>query len=222
MTSRRPATIVAARILPLPPAHSSAFPPTASPPPAALDSTKLIHFGQFIRHHRLRAGKTTEAFGKEIGLTGRRVIGIEAMATPDVQHTTLTALARALHFDPEELDTAWRTTPVPLTARRAGPTTESAQRFAAACRQAGISPAEGMRRLRRWLIAQDEPTQQRVLRFEPLALPAGAAPLYTDLVDHLQDPAEATRQRIAGRAARPGRPTKPPLPPRAESGKSKK
>src|SRR5579875_2486724 len=134
----RPPAIVAAR--PIAPIVGAAPPP----PPAAATA---IHFGQFIRHHRLRAGKTTEAFGRDIGLTGRRVIGIEAMATPDVQHTTLAALARALGMEMEELDTAWRTTPVPVTARRAGPTTDSAQRFAAACRAAGISTAEGMRRL---------------------------------------------------------------------------
>lgn len=193
---RRPAAIVAA--VPFsPPAPAE----TRRPAPVST-SQRVIHFGQFIRHHRIRAGKTTESFGKEIGLTGRRVIGIEAMAAPDVQQTTLTALARALHLDPDELDATWRSTPVPLTPRRAGPTTESAQRFAAACRRAGISPAEGMRRLRQWLIGQDQGTQQRVLQS---VAPAAPAPMFTDLVDHLQDPAQATQQRVASRAARAGR-----------------
>jgi transcriptional regulator with XRE-family HTH domain len=198
--AHRPAVVVAARFPPRS-VESSTLANTAPPLDAA---GKVIHFGQFIRYHRLRAGKTTEAFGREIGLTGRRVIGIEAMATPDVQQTTLTALARALQLDPDELDSAWRRTPVPLSARRAGPTTEAAQRFAAACRAAGISPAEGLRRLRGWLIAQDEPTQQQVLRCGPPDVAANTTPptLYTDLVDHLQDPAQTTRQRISARAGR--------------------
>lgn len=157
---------------------------------------KIIHFGEFVRWNRLNRGKTTEAFARDIGLTARRIIAIEAMAQPDVQHTTIVALARAFDIEPEEFNRVWRSTPVPVMRRKIGPTTDEAQRFARACQAVGIMPVEGMRRLRSWIVAQDEATQHAALSY---VAPHRAA--FTDAVDHLQDPAEATRKRIGRRAA---------------------
>ena len=170
-------------------------------------SDKIIHFGEFIRHHRINAGKTTEAFAREVKLTARRRIAIEAMAAPDVQHTTLLKLARALSMDVPGLQQAWQNTPVAITRRRPGPVTDSARCFAAACRTAHISPTEAMRRMRAWLLAQDAQTQRRILCTAAATEPS-AEPLYTDLVDHLQDPAEEVRRR----AARTAKKTQPPGP----------
>jgi len=161
-------------------------------------SEKVIHFGQFVRWHRINSGKTTDVFGRDIGLTARRVIAIEAMATPDVQHTTLVALARALGIEPAEFDKVWRSTPVSVTQRKAGPTTDESRRFAVACSAARIAPAEGLRRLRSWLVAQDAATQKQVLSFHR---PAASVPMFTDLVDHLQDPAADVRRRLGRKAA---------------------
>jgi len=163
-------------------------------------SEKVIHFGQFIRWNRINSGKTTDVFGHEIGLTARRVIAIEAMATPDVQHTTLVALARALGIEPENFDKVWRSTPVSVTQRKTGPTTDESRRFAIACSTARILPAEGMRRLRSWLVAQDPATQKQVLSFDRSA-GSPPPPIFTDLVDHLQDPAADVRRRISRKAA---------------------
>jgi transcriptional regulator with XRE-family HTH domain len=162
-------------------------------------SEKIIHFGEYIRWNRVSAGKTTEAFGREVGLTARRLIAIEAMAKPDVQHTTMVALARAFHVDPEEFDSVWKTTPVPVTRRKAGPTTDESRLFSQACAASGVSPAEGMRRLRSWFVQQDAKLQKAALGFVPEHR-QNATGMFTDPVDHLQDPAEATRQR-AGRKA---------------------
>ncbi len=161
---------------------------------------KIVHFGEFIRWNRVSAGKTTDAFGREIGLTARRVIAIEAMANPDVQHTTMIALARALHIDPEEFDSVWKNTPVPVTRRKAGPTTEEARLFSIACAQNGITPVEGMRRLRSWIVAQDRETQQAALGFVPDHRHNQPTGMFTDPVDHLQDPAEAVRKRVGHRS----------------------
>ena len=161
-------------------------------------SEKVIHFGQFIRWNRINSGKTTDVFGRDIGLTARRVIAIEAMATPDVQHTTLVALARAMGIEPADFDKVWRSTPVSITERKTGPTTDESRRFAIACSAARIAPAEGLRRLRSWLVAQDPATQKKVLSFERHTAPP---PLFTDLVDHLQDPAADVRRRVGRKAA---------------------
>jgi transcriptional regulator with XRE-family HTH domain len=160
---------------------------------------KIIHFGQFIRWNRINSGKTTDEFGREIGLTARRVIAIEAMASPDVQHTTIVALARALGIEPENFEKTWRSTPVSVTQRKSGPTTDESRRFAIACSNVRILPAEGMRRLRSWLVAQDPATQKQVLSFERPPSPPGPA-MFTDLVDHMQDPAAARNRRISRKA----------------------
>jgi transcriptional regulator with XRE-family HTH domain len=157
---------------------------------------KIIHFGEFIRWKRLNQGKTTDAFARDIGLTARRVIAIEAMARPEVQHTTIVALSRAFGIEPEDFEQVWRSTPVPVTRRKLGPTTDEAQRFARACSDVGTTPAEGLRRLRSWIVEQDEATRQAALSY---IAPHRAA--FTDAVDHLQDPAEAARKRISRRAA---------------------
>jgi transcriptional regulator with XRE-family HTH domain len=161
---------------------------------------KIIHFGEFIRWHRVQAGKTTEALGREIGLTARRLIAIEAMAKPDVQHTTMAALARAFKIDPEQFDSVWQTTPVPVTRRKPGPSTDEARRFAAACAAAGVTQVEGMRRLRSWILEQDQPTQVAALSFHPSA--KSTDDVFTHAVDHLQDPAEALRDRVGNMAER--------------------
>ena len=166
-------------------------------------SDPIIHFGEFLRFHRIGAGKTTEAFAREVNLTARRLIAIEAMAAPEVQHTTLLQFARALSMDVPTLQQAWQTTPVPVTRRRPGPVTDSARCFAAACREAKLSPAEAMRRLRVWLLAQDPATQHRILC--TASADANTAPLYTDLVDHVQDPAAEVRRRIAAKKKRAAR-----------------
>ncbi len=160
-------------------------------------SEKIIHFGEFIRWHRVQSNKTTEALGREVGLTARRLIAIEAMATPDVQHTTMAALANALGFDPETFNEKWQSTPVPVTRRKAGPSTDEARRFNAACERAGTTPIEAMRRLRSWIVEQDQKTQLAALTF---IAPHRQPPEFTDAVDHLQDPAQATKDRIAQQA----------------------
>jgi DNA-binding XRE family transcriptional regulator len=163
-------------------------------------SEKVIHFGEFVRWQRVQAGKTTEALGREVGLTSRRLIAIETMARPDVQHTTMAQLAKAFGFDPEQFDTVWRNTPVPVTRRKAGPSTDEARRFAAACRAAGTTQAEGLRRLRSWIVEQDTATQIEALSFVAPHRQTSAA--FTDAVDHDQDPADAVKNRAAQQAAR--------------------
>jgi transcriptional regulator with XRE-family HTH domain len=168
-------------------------------------SEKIIHFGEFIRWNRVQSGKTTEALGREIGLTARRLIAIEAMAKPDVQHTTMASLARAFKIDPEQFDSVWQNTPVPVTRRKPGPSTDEARRFAAACSAVGVTQAEGMRRLRSWIVEQDPVTQRAALGFVVARHSEHEA--FTHAVDHLQDPAEAVRQRVgqmADRATQPG------------------
>jgi transcriptional regulator with XRE-family HTH domain len=162
-------------------------------------SDRIIHFGEFVRWKRISQGKTTEAFGREVGLTARRIIAIETMAKPDVQHTTIVALARAFAIDPEHFDQAWRSTPVPVTRRKVGPTTDEARRFNQACMAAGVAPVEGMRRLRSWLVAQSAEIQQQALSFVRPGTESDE--MFTDLVDHVQDPAEAAQKRINRRAA---------------------
>lgn len=168
------------------------------PRSAAPSSDTAIHFGHFIRHHRLRLGRTTEAFARQLGISPRRLIAIETLPTDDIHKATRAALAEALGFDDEAgLTAAWRSTPVPSTPRRRGPSTDQSQRFAAACQAAGVSGAEAMRRLRAWLLTQDAATQKRILSFRR---PKATASLFSDVVDHRQDPAETARRRIAARA----------------------
>jgi transcriptional regulator with XRE-family HTH domain len=164
-------------------------------------SEKIIHFGEFIRWKRVTSGKTTEAMGREVGLTSRRLIAIEAMATPEIQHTTMASFARAFGIDPEQFDSVWRSTPVPVTRRKAGPTTDEAKRFAAACAAAGTTQAEGLRRLRSWLVEQDKATQLAALSFIPAHRQQTDSEAFTDAVDHLQDPAEAVQKRAGEKAA---------------------
>jgi transcriptional regulator with XRE-family HTH domain len=153
---------------------------------------KIIHFGEFVRWNRVKAGKTTEAFGKEIGVTARRLIAIEAMRTPDIQATTRAALARVIGVDPELFDHAWQSTPVPVTHRKSGPTTDEARLFRIACDDVDVTPAEGMRRLRTWLVTQPRDVQRSAL--------STIGP-FTQAVGHVQNPAESARTRIGHRAA---------------------
>lgn len=166
-------------------------------------SEKIIHFGEFVRWNRIKSGKSTEDLARELGLTSRRVIAIESMNHPEVQHTTVVALGRAFGMEPEEFEHAWKSTPVPVTRRKRGPTTDEARVFNRACAVAGITPLEGLRRLRSWIVAQDEKTLNAALHFIPphRAGIAQADSMFTDPVDHLQDPAEAARLRIGRQAA---------------------
>jgi transcriptional regulator with XRE-family HTH domain len=164
---------------------------------------KIIHFGEFVRWNRINAGKTTEALGRELGLTARRVIAIEQMPKPDIQHTTTVAIARAFGIDPEAFDQVWKNTPVPVTRRKLGPTTDEARKFTQACAKVGIAPIEGMRRLRSWIVEQDEETRTRALSYVPphrIGL-VEADSMFTDAVDHLQYPAESVRRRLGQQAA---------------------
>jgi transcriptional regulator with XRE-family HTH domain len=156
---------------------------------------KIIHFGEFVRWNRVKSNKTTEALGREVGLTARRLIAIEAMAEPSVQHTTLAALANAFGFDPETFGEQWKKIPVPITRRKSGPTTDEATRFTAACSAAGTTPAEGLRRLRSWIIEQDVQTQNAALSY---IAPHRSG--FTDAVDHLQHPAQAVAKRLGRQA----------------------
>ena len=197
-----------------------------------LPSNRVIHFGQFLRWHRVNGGKTTDAYARLLGLTARRLIAIEAMAEPAVQHTTLAALAKSMDMSMEELDAAWRSTPVPVTDRKPGPSTDPARRFTAACLAVGINPAEGLRRLRLWVIDQPPDVQRTVLSHTGAAAgeAGGPEPRFTKLVDHLQDPAEATADRIGERARRQAapaggrQPTSParPTAPAATSGNKRR
>ncbi len=121
------------------------------------------------------------------------------MSSPDVQHTTIAALAKTFNIEPEDFDRVWRSTPVPITRRKAGPGNEESRQFAAACREAKITPAEAMRRLRSWLVAQEPAKRLEVLSFKRAADVSGA--MFSDLVDHLQDPAAAVARRVGRRAA---------------------
>jgi hypothetical protein len=159
---------------------------------------RVIHFGQFMRWHRVNGGKTTDAYARQLGLTARRLIAIEAMAEPAVQHTTLAALARSMDMTLEEFDQAWRTTPVPVTDRKPGPSTDPARRFTAACGAVGISTAEGLRRLRLWVNDQPPETQRAVLSYTGEG--DAPEPRFTKAVDHLQDPARLNADRIGERA----------------------
>src|SRR6516225_10568586 len=106
---------------------------------------QVIHFGEFIRWKRINARKTHEELARELNMTARRIIAIETMPKPEVQHTTIVGLARIFGMTPEELDQAWKTTAVPVTRRKSGPTTDEAQRFARACAAVGIPTVEGQR-----------------------------------------------------------------------------
>lgn len=161
------------------------------------------HFGEYVRWHRIQSGQTTDAFGSAIGVTARRLVAIEAMPQPVVQHTTLVAIAKGMGFTLAELDRAWRTTGVTVTRRKAGPSNDEARRYAQACREAGVSPAEGMRRVRSWLVVQDSATQHAALSFKRGTGDDGSE--FNQLVEHLQDPAQAARQRV-GRAATSAKP----------------
>ncbi len=157
-------------------------------------TNKIIHFGEFVRWHRVnQAMMTTEAFARAVGLTGRRLIAIEAMPTPDIQPTTRAALAKAMGIEPDDFDRKWKSTPVEVTRRKAGPTTDEARRFRAACAASNVTPAEGTRRLRSWFVTLPPQTQRQAL--------AHAAGPFTDAVDHVQDPAESARDRIGRRAS---------------------
>ena len=65
------------------------------------------------------------------------------MAAPAVQHTTLVAIGRQMGLSLDELDHAWRTTPVPVMARKAGPSTDPARRFTAACQASALPRPRG-------------------------------------------------------------------------------
>jgi hypothetical protein len=170
-------------------------------------NTKIIHFGEFVRWHRVnQAVMTTEAFAREVGLTARRLIAIEAMATPDIQPTTRAALAKAMGIEPDDFDRKWKSTPVEVTRRKAGPTTDEARLFRAACAASNITPVEGTRRLRSWFVTLPPETQREAL--------AQAGP-FTDAVDHVQDPADSARQRIGKRSATGHSTTTPETPPAA-------
>lgn len=166
-------------------------------------SEKIIHFGEFVRWNRINAGKSTEAFARELGLTSRRVIAIESMTHPAVQNTTVVALGRAFGLEPEEFERRWKSTSVPVTRRKLGPTTDEAKLFGRACATAGISQVEGMRRLRSWIVTQKPQTQRAALGYiaPHRANLLQADSMFTDPVDHLQDPAEAVRHRLGRRAA---------------------
>jgi transcriptional regulator with XRE-family HTH domain len=166
-------------------------------------SEKIIHFGEFVRWHRINKRMTTEEVGRQLNLTARRVIAIEAMPKPDVQHTTLVAVAQLFGIDPEAFDQLWKTTAVPVTRRKKGPTTDEARRFTQACAQVGIAPIEGMRRLRSWIVEQDEETRRRALSYVPAHRigEVEADSMFTDAVDHLQYPAESVRRRLGQQAA---------------------
>jgi transcriptional regulator with XRE-family HTH domain len=178
-------------------------------------TNKIIHFGEFVRWHRVnQAVMTTEAFAREVGLTARRLIAIEAMSTPDIQPTTRAALAKAMGIDPDDFDKKWRSTPVEVTRRKSGPTTDEARLFRAACAASDVTPIEGTRRLRSWFVAQSAELQRQAL--------AHPGP-FTDAVDHVQDPAESTRGRIGRRSeggAVTGRPTTTPGTPPAGAARS--
>ena len=173
---------------------------------------RVIHFGEYLRWHRVSAGRTTEEMAKAVGLTTRRWIAIEAMASPDVHPSTLGAVAKAIGMSISRLDQAWRTTAVPVTRRKAGPTTDVARRFNAACRAVGVTPNEGLRRLRHWLVQQPKPVQLAAVGFAPPppdsaddfenVTPAdGALPTFTAVVDHLRIPATAERREADARRA---------------------
>ena len=166
-------------------------------------SEKVIHFGEFVRWNRISARKSTEELARELGLTSRRVISIEQMTKPEVQHTTVVALGRAFGMEPEEFEHRWKTTPVPVTRRKQGPTTDEARVFNRTCAEIGISPLEGMRRVRSWIVAQDRSTLEAALRFLPPHRQGHEQPdsMFTDPVDHVQDPGEVVRRRIGRQAA---------------------
>lgn len=147
--------------------------------------------------------KTTEDFARELGLTARRVIAIETMPKPDVQHTTIVSLAKAFGIDPEEFEHVWKTTPVPVTRRKMGPTTDEAQRFTRACAAVGINPAEGQRRLRSWIVEQNARIQHEALSYVPPHRVGSveSTSMFSGAVDHVQDPAAASRKRISRKAA---------------------
>lgn len=158
------------------------------------------HFGEFVRWNRIQAGLTTEAFGALIRVSARRLVAIEAMPEPVVQHTTLVAIAKALKLTPATFELAWRGTAVPITRRKAGPSNDEARLYAKACQQAGVSPAEGMRHVRSWLVGQDPGVQQAALTYiRRSATPP--QPTFTDLVDHVQDPAQQVRHRVTRAAS---------------------
>jgi hypothetical protein len=167
---------------------------------------RVTHFGQFVRWHRVNAGLTADAYARQLGLTGRRLFAIEAMPAPAVNQTTLVAIAKSMGLATEDLDAAWRSKPVPHTPRRSGPTTDAAQRFAAACRLVGVEVPEGLRRLRRWFLTQPEDLQRAALSYTGTGGEAEGSPRFTAAVDHLQDPAAVQARRVGGRARQPPAP----------------
>jgi len=74
---------------------------------------KLIHFGYFVRYHRVRRGEGPSDFAAKIGISATRLHAIEKMPEPMVRLGTLRRLAQALGYAYiDELDAAWRQTKV--------------------------------------------------------------------------------------------------------------
>jgi len=128
------------------------------------------------------------------------------MAKPESNTPRWRLLPGYLKIDPEQFDTVWQTTPVPVTPPQARPSTDEARRFAAACSarvtqwmaRAACAPGSSTTHprcsARRWPFVGGRH-----------AVDEG----FTHVVDHLQDPAEWLWERVgkmADRATQPGSP----------------
>lgn len=79
-----------------------------------MGSEKVINFGYFVRWKREEKGfRVREKFAQKVGLTSRRLGDVEKkMAEPDLPDGSFAAIAGALGMTRDELDRAWRRTPV--------------------------------------------------------------------------------------------------------------
>src|ERR1051325_1813569 len=74
----------------------------------------VIHFGNFVRWHRLKKQWKQHELAKEAKVATRTIINIEKSPEPANDELTIVSVAQALGFRPEDFESTWRNTPVPV------------------------------------------------------------------------------------------------------------
>jgi transcriptional regulator with XRE-family HTH domain len=77
-----------------------------------------IHFGRYIRQKRLRARLSLDRMAEKAGISGKRLWQIEQMKESAVLlGQTIEGIARAIDTTADQLEAAWKVTPVPIRAK---------------------------------------------------------------------------------------------------------
>lgn len=84
-------------------------------------AVKVIHFGYFLRSRRIANGWTIKKMASEAKLTEPRIVAYEKMPEPVMYDSSFGRVAAALGVEPDELDQAWRVTPVEPPRERRRP-----------------------------------------------------------------------------------------------------